>query len=109
MTRYDKGYAFEQRIRKYFESRKDFIYAMRSGGSKGAIDLIIVLKGMCYLIQCKVNGILGKSEWAVLNHLQYELDSWSDSFQILIAQQCKNTRPSTFEFRNLSGEVQEHL
>ena len=105
--KYRKGYEFERKVRKFFESRPNFICTIRSAGSKGLIDLMIMLHGMCYLIQCKKGKKISKQELLELKALEQHIHSWSDSFQILIAY-CAD-RSHKIEFHNLSGELQEHF
>lgn len=61
--KYQKGYRFEQKVRKYFEQKDCLVF--RSAGSKGIADLIVIPKYIyphTILIQCKTNGKITKQE-----------------------------------------------
>jgi len=92
----------------YFRQRPDFIYAMRSGGSKGLIDLIIILKGRVLLVQCKKAGYLSKAELFALSELQNKC-KWSDDIMFVVAEQQKNRQKTILLFRNLNGEVLDNF
>ena len=59
-TAYERGYRFEDRVRKHLEGQG--WYVIRSGGSKKAADLIAGRGGEIMLIQCKTDGIISTNE-----------------------------------------------
>ena len=62
-TNYRRGYAFEQRVRKYLESCG--FYVVRSAGSKGVADLVGFRLGSNeppIFVQCKTDGVISSAE-----------------------------------------------
>ena len=104
MTRYNSGYNFERRVLAHFRKRSDFIYAMRSGGSKGLVDLLIILRGYILLVQSKKAGYLSKAELQGLVELRDKC-KWSDDLMFIVVEQQKNHQKTTLLFRSLNGEV----
>jgi Holliday junction resolvase len=57
MTQYSRGYAFELKVWKDLQKGGRFI--VRSGGSRGPVDLVAVAPGpIVLLVQCKRDGRL---------------------------------------------------
>ena len=48
-----KGAAYEYKIRDYYKAQKDTLYVIRSAGSRGSADLIVVKKRGIILVQVK--------------------------------------------------------
>lgn len=61
MTRYNKGAAFERKVRDDLRAR-GFI-AERIAGSHSPADIHAFKGGAVYFIQCKTNGVLSPTEW----------------------------------------------
>ena len=65
---YNRGSAFERRIKRELESVG--YYVIKSGGSKGAVDLSATSpRGTQLWLQCKKDGKLSKAEWEKLSEL----------------------------------------
>ncbi len=58
MTMYRRGYHFELRVRKHFESLGWSVW--RSAGSRSPADLLALRTGEVLLIQCKLSGTISK-------------------------------------------------
>jgi len=74
---YRRGYAFELRVKKYFESLG--FYVVRSAGSHGVADLVAFQKNMNHpplLIQCKRHGAISKAERKMLFHVATSISAW---------------------------------
>jgi len=65
--RYAVGRRFEWRIRDHFKEAGYFV--LRSPRSAGPVDLIAIRKGQILFIQCKLGGVLSKSERKALADL----------------------------------------
>ena len=102
MTKYQKGYQFELKVRKFLESKKECIFVFRSAGSKGPFDLIAFFKDKVYLIQCKYS-YMPKKEAEELLRIEGDICNHFDCFEILIAQPQKSGRSLKVLFQNLSG------
>lgn len=72
MTMYRRGYHFELRVRKHFESLGWSVW--RSAGSKSPADLVALRTGEVVLIQCKLSGTISKDEKQRLAMLARELE-----------------------------------
>lgn len=65
-TNYQRGRAFEYRVRKNLLEKRHAVYVMRAAQSKGAADLIALMGDCTLLIQCKRDGRLPAKEKEVL-------------------------------------------
>lgn len=62
VNQYRRGRAVEHKIRSLLESEGFFV--VRSAGSKGVADLVLLRSGVCYLVQIKrSNPRLETEEW----------------------------------------------
>jgi len=69
---YNRGRRFEYRVKKFFEDLG--FYVVRSAGSKGLADLVIIKNGESRLVQCKYGcGFISKKEYEDLERLCNEL------------------------------------
>lgn len=64
MTNYDVGAAFERQAKKVLEDAG--YYVVKSGGSRGIVDLCAIKQGEVLLVQAKRNGVLSPGERADL-------------------------------------------
>ena len=69
-TAYARGRAFEWRVRDHLQALGYLV--VRSPQSRSSFDLIVAGRNVLYLIQCKVAGQLGPTEW---NELYWLADS----------------------------------
>jgi len=62
-TRYQQGYAFENRVKA--DIQRHGYYAVRSGGSKGIVDILAVREHSprILMVQCKRKGAISREEW----------------------------------------------
>jgi Holliday junction resolvase len=72
MTMYRRGYHFELRVRKHFESLGWLVW--RSAGSRSQADLVALKAGEVVLIQCKLGGVISKQDKERLAMLARELN-----------------------------------
>jgi len=61
MTHYRRGAAFERAIAARLTG--DGYLVIRAAGSHGVADLVALKPGEVVLIQCKISGTIGISEW----------------------------------------------
>lgn len=61
MTQYRKGADFERLVRTDLLARE--LDVIRSAGSKTKVDLVAFGAGQCFVIQCKLAGVISKDEW----------------------------------------------
>lgn len=76
-TNYKRGYAFERRVRIYFE--ENGFYVVRSAGSHGVADLVAFQRHSNrppILIQCKRHGAISNAEKAKLFNTAKEIYAW---------------------------------
>ena len=67
MTNYDRGAAFERKVKADLISKGWF--AVRSAGSHGAVDVIAHHKSFTLFVQCKSDGVLSLKERKKLQRL----------------------------------------
>ena len=58
---YQRGRNFEYRVKKDMEKRGYLV--LRSPASKSPVDLYCMKKNELVFIQCKLNGVIGVTEW----------------------------------------------
>jgi len=80
-TNYERGRAFEYRVRDHFMKVQNACFVMRAAGSHTIADLIVlwpyhyVLGSQVGLVQCKRDGRLSAEERELLISLAKETDS----------------------------------
>jgi Holliday junction resolvase len=103
-TRYVAGANLERSAKRVLESKG--FYVMKSGGSKGILDLIAMKDGESWLCQAKLHGILSPADRAKLIKLAqdnycipvlvYKLDGDSKPyFKKLTGVGAKDAEPIT--------------
>ncbi len=77
---YQRGTAFENRVRKRLEASGYFV--IRSAGSKTPVDLCAIKRGQVLFVQCKHGGNLPAAEWNAL----YDAATDSGALAVLAEQ-----------------------
>ena len=67
MTNYNKGRAFEYKVKQLLEERG--FYVVRSAGSHGIVDLVAIGKEQVNLVQCKSDGRISPADRDCLSSL----------------------------------------
>lgn len=60
---YEAGARFERRVKNWLRNKCGFPVVIRSAGSKGPADLVVVVDGIPYLIQCTTSLESKSSEY----------------------------------------------
>ena len=72
MSNYDHGATLERAAKTYLQDN-GYRLVVKSGGSKGKVDLVAMKRGETLLVQCKTDGYLSPLERTELWHLADEL------------------------------------
>ena len=63
-SNYEKGRAFEYRVKHDLEKRG--YYCVRAAGSHSKVDVVAVKGDICLFCQCKTDGAITPDEWNTL-------------------------------------------
>ena len=71
MSNYDHGATLERSVKSCLQANGYF--AVKSGGSKGPVDVVAIKRGEILLVQCKTDGYLSPLERVELRKLALDL------------------------------------